>query len=107
MTGPKTIGASIAATNDDDALSSSQNIGGGVKHVAFAAPVLLREEFHGKVDSLQFSSRHLQVAWLLGATREHDGIEVALQVFDRRSVANVRVGDETHAFGLHLRKPPI
>src|SRR5882724_1341315 len=107
MAGPKTIGARIAAANDDDPLSSSENIGGGVKHVALAAPVLLRKEFHGKVDSLQIPPRHLQIAWLLGAACEHDGIEVTLQVFDRCSVAHVCIGDEAHAFRFHLRKTPV
>src|SRR6266550_7761866 len=107
MAGPKTIGASIATANDDDAFSSSENIGGGVKHVALAAPVLLREVFHGKVDSVKFASGHLQIARLFGATCEHDGIEVALQVFDRCSVAHVRIGDEAHAFRFHLCKTPV
>src|SRR5258706_7389831 len=102
MAGPKTVGASIATANDDDAFSSSENIGGGVKHIALAAPVLLREVFHGKVDSLQFASRHHQIARVLGAACEHDGVEVTPQVFDRCSVAHVRIGDEAHDFRLHL-----
>src|SRR6266849_4511036 len=107
MAGPKTIGAGIAATYDDDALSSSENSGGGVKHVALAAPVLLREEFHRKVDSIQFASRHSQVAGLFRTASKNNRVTVLLQFFNLYVFAHVCISDEAHAFGFHLRKPPV
>ena len=64
--------------------------------------VLLRQKIHGEVDAVQLAAGHGQVARVLGAAGEQDGVMIAAQVFDRNIAADVRVGDELHAFGAHL-----
>ena len=65
--------------------------------VAFAAAVLLRQKIHGEVDALQFAAGHVQIARLLGAARQQDGVEIPAQVFHGDVAAHVRVGLELHA----------
>ncbi len=50
---------------------------------------------------MPFNSRPgtVQIARLLGAAGQQDGVELAPQVFDRHVHADVRVGHELHAFG--------
>src|SRR5258706_5089928 len=107
MASPETIRASVAAADDDDALASSQNIRAFGQNIAFATPVLLRQEFHREVDSVELPSPHLQVARLFGSTSENDRVKVTPQLFNWDVLTDMCVGDELHALGFHLRKPAV
>ena len=59
------------------------------------------------MDALQLAARDVQIARLLGAAGQQDGVELAPQVFHRHVHADVRIGHELHAFGAHLLEPPV
>ncbi len=100
VAGTEAIGAGIAAADDDDVFAGGQNLVG--YGIAFAHLVLLRQELHGEVDALQVAAGDIEVARLLGAAGQQDGIEFAAQVFHRHVAADVGIGLELHAFGAHL-----
>ena len=100
--GAKAVGAGVAAADDDDALAGCENLERRIERVAMAALVLLRQEFHGEMDSLQLTAGNFEIARMLGAARQNDGVKVAAQIFDRNVRADFGVGDELHAFGGHL-----
>ncbi len=52
--------------------------------LAADAPVLLRQEIHGEMDAFEIAAGHRQVARLLGAAGQHDGIVLGDQLFGRR-----------------------
>ena len=60
------------------------------------------QELHGEVDALEFAAGDLEVARLLGAAAEQNGVVVLGEVLDRHVDAHVRVGDKGDAFGAHL-----
>ncbi len=107
MNRPQAIGAGVAATDNDHALARRENIGGRIERIAVAALVLLREEFHCVVNSLQLASRNLQVTRMLGAAGQNDGIEFAAQIFDWNLAPNLSIGNELHALGRYLLEAAI
>src|ERR1700745_4228226 len=96
------VGSGVAASDDDHAFASGENVSDGVERVSVAALVLLREEFHRVVNSLQIASGNFQVAGMLGAAGQHDGVEVTAQIFDLNVLSDFGIGDEFHTFGGHL-----
>ena len=54
------------------------------------------------MDAFEFAAGHLQIARLFGAAGEQDGIVIAQQIFDGDVHADVGVGAELDAFGVHL-----
>jgi len=58
-------------------------------------------------ESLQFSSRDLEVPRLLRASREQDRLMIFAQIFNCHILPDVRPGLESHPFLLHLRQAPI
>ena len=65
--GAQTISAGIAPTNDHHPFVGGQDVRACLKSVPLAAPVLLRQKLHGKVNATQFAARNFQIAGLLGA----------------------------------------
>ena len=47
----------------------------GSTEIALAAAVLLGQELHGEVNALELAAGDFQVAGLLGAAAEQDGVE--------------------------------
>ena len=80
--GAQAVGAGVAAADDDHAFAGGENFDGGIQRVAVAALVLLRQKFHGVVNSLQLAAWNFQVARMLRSAGQHDGIEIAAQIFD-------------------------
>ena len=72
-----------------------------------AALVLLRQEFHGVVDSLQLAARNLKIAGMFGAAGQDDRVEVAAQIFNGNIPADLSVGYELHALGGHLLEAAV
>ena len=83
-------------------LPFAKNVERRIEFVAVAALVLLRQELHGEVNAFQFASRDHEVARLLRAASQQDGVELSLQILHRHVFSDVRVGDELDAFALHL-----
>src|SRR5579871_1419347 len=88
----KTIRASVPAVDDDHALSRSENFNRGIDRISEATLILLRQEFHCQMNSLEFASRDFQIAGTLCASGEHDRVEFAAQIFDRNVLAYLSVG---------------
>ena len=100
VAGAQAIGAGVAAADDHDALAGGQDL---IRHlVAFAAAVLLRQELHREVDAVQLAAGDVQVARLLGAAGQQDGVELLAQILHRDVAAHVGTGLETHSLGAHL-----
>src|ERR1019366_4410010 len=102
VAGAQAVSACVATADDHHALSGRENVRRSVQRIAFAATILLREKFHGEMNALEFASRDGEVTRLLRTSGEKDRIERRLQLFDRNADADMRVGDEAHAFGNHL-----
>ena len=96
------VGARIAAADDDTFLPVALIHSWSGIVVARIALVVLRQELHGEVDTLQLAAWDFQVPRRFCPTGQHDRLKVLLQVFDRNIGAYVRVGDERDAFGFHL-----
>src|ERR1035437_5800678 len=59
------------------------------------------------MDSLQLSSRDVQIARLLGSAGEHSRVELAEQILDREIPAHLRASNEFHALSGHLLQAAI
>jgi len=85
-------------------LAGSQNlIADQVPLVDF---VLLRQEFHGEVNALEFAAGNRQVAGGRGAAGEQQRVIIAAQLFDRDIDADVGIGAELDPLGPHLVDAP-
>ena len=82
MARAQAIGSRVAAANNHDVFAGGQNVAAPDRAVSLAALILLRQEIHREMDSLQFPARNLQIARCFRASRENDGIEFALQIFN-------------------------
>src|SRR5437667_5417602 len=107
MAGSQTIGSGVAPADNDDALTGCQYVGIGTEHVAFAAPVLLGQEFHGEVNAAQLTTWYLQIARIFSASGQDNRVEVATQVFHWNILADVHIGEELHSLSFHLRETAI
>ena len=90
MAGAEAVGAGVAAADDDHALACGKDGAGGAHRfeqrlfrVALVAAILLRQELHGEVNALELAAGDGQVAGLLGAAAEKDGVEVIRSAFPR------------------------
>ena len=82
MSGTDTVGTRITTTDDQDILSlAGDTLILGELH-ASQHSVLLREEFEGEIDTLQLTSRNLQVTSGRSTRRYHVGIEAFWQLSD-------------------------
>ncbi len=79
----------------------------GIEPIALAAPVLLRQVFHGEMNAAEFAAWNLKVARMFGTACKNDRVEVMLQIFHGNILADMRAGNELHAFGFHLRQSPV
>ena len=59
MARAQAVSAGVPAADDYDALASGQNVDRRVERIAEATLVLLRKEFHRKVNTLQIASRNV------------------------------------------------
>jgi hypothetical protein len=107
MGGAQTIGAGVAAADDDDGLA----LGGdefGVGHaIALAAPVLEGQVLHRVVDAAELAPGNGQVARRAGAAGEQERVEGAPQLVHVHPGPHVGAGDEGRALGFHLPEPAV
>ena len=74
----------------------------GIDGTSADAAILLRQELHGVVDAFEIASGDGQVAWLLGADGDDDGVEIG-EEFRRFDIdSDVYAGAEGNALGFHL-----
>ena len=64
--GAQAIRACISAANNHNAFSGGQDLVG--HFIASVSFILLRQEFHREMNSLQLAARNIQIAGGLGAT---------------------------------------
>src|SRR5438132_10298871 len=102
----KTIGSSIAAADDNYALAGGENVVLRWESISVAALILLREKFHRVVDSFQFTARYFEIARMFGPAGQHEGVEVAAQLFHRNVLADFAARYELHPLPCHLFQAP-
>ena len=107
MARAQAIRARVATANDHHVLARRQDLQRIRNRIAFAAPILLRQELHREVNALQLASRNRQIARLLRATRQQDRIILVLQILHRQRFPDVRIGHELNALGCHLLQAAI
>ena len=109
MAGAEAVGAGVAAADDHDALAGGQNPAGSSSTlVAFAAAVLLGQELHGEMDAFQFAAGDLQIARMLGAAGQQDGVEFfGERLRPGHSTPTCALVRNSHALGAHLFEAPV
>ena len=105
--GADAVGAGVAAADDDDVFAAGQDRFGPADRLAADAPVLLRQKLHRKMDAVEFAARNRQVARLLRAAGEHDGIVLVEQLSRRDIDADIGAVMKYHALGLHLHDAAV
>ncbi len=103
--GAQTVGAGVAAADDDDALARRGDRRDG--DVALLHLVRDRQVLHRLVDAGELTPRYRQVTPLRGAAGQHDCVELGSQFRGAHVDADVDVHPELGAFGLHLRHAPV
>ena len=78
-----------------------------IDKIPFVAVILLRQKLHCVMDALEFASRDVQVAGMLSAAGQQDGVVMLGQRLDRHVIADVRVRQECDALSAHLVEPAI
>ena len=78
VAGAHAVAAGVATADDDDVLAIGPQL--ALQLVARVDFVLLGQELHGEVHAFELAARDGQVAGILSATGEQDGIEVGLQL---------------------------
>src|ERR1700730_981286 len=102
---PEAIRACIATADDHNALACRKNL---VRHhITSAARVLLRQELHREINSLEFPSRNFQVTWIFSASGQQDSVELLAQILRGNISAHVGSRLELNAFRRHLLEPPV
>src|SRR3546814_17168507 len=107
MRGPDASGPLIAAADDDDMLAHRRN--GAARGrlrlvIAGVAAVLLGEEIHGEMDSLQLPPGNLQFARPLGTTGEDQNVIIVPQPPHRPLDSDLPPGPDKPAL---LRTTPV
>ena len=105
--GAQAVRSRIAAAQDHHPLALRVDILRGIQQIALAAPVLLRQKLHRKMDALQLAARNRQVARPLAAARQQHRIEVVHQRLHGQVHAHMRVGHKRHALLAHLPDAPV
>src|SRR5215218_4593098 len=95
------VRARVTAAKDDDVLAGGGDLDLSVCREASHPPVLLHQVVHRQMDAPEFAARQVEVASLQGTDGEDNGVELALEVFRSRVLADVGVGTELDALLLH------
>jgi len=69
--------------------------------------LLLRQELHGEMDAIELPARNRQVARLLGAAGQQQGVEILDEVFHGNACAHMGVGPELDPFGAELLQAAV
>ncbi len=100
IAGAGAVAASVAAADDNHILALGGELIGQV--VALVDFVLLREELHRVVDTLEVAARDVEVARLSRAAAEQDRVVVIDKFLGRHIAADVAVAAELDPFGSEL-----
>jgi hypothetical protein len=72
MAGAETVGAGVAAADDENSLACGKDGDGRGNDIACISAVLLRQKLHGVVNALQFAAGDIEIAWMLRAAAKHN-----------------------------------
>ena len=104
MHGAETVGARVAAADDDHVLVFRRDH----RHlVAFTLPVLQRQILHREMNAGELTPRHRQIPGHRRAAREHDGLKSLAHLGERHVDADIGLRPEHDAFLLHQAQPAI
>ena len=78
--GADAVGAGVAAADDDHVLAAGEDRLHVAERLVAHAPVLLRQKIHGEMDAGELAPGDRQVAALLGAAGERDGVVLVEQL---------------------------
>ena len=104
MRGAETVGAGVAAADDDHVLVARAD---HLDLVALAGTVLKRQVLHREVNAGEFPPGHAKVARRRRSAGQDDGVEIAFQLLGILVDADVAAGPEGHAFLAHQRQPAL
>src|SRR6266849_11127256 len=107
MRSAQAVRARVAAADDDDALTGSEDRTLDRNSVALATSILLRQEIHGEVDSLELAAGNFQIARPFCPAGEQQRIELTAKIVNSHILSNVGVSDKPHPLGLHLTHTPV
>src|SRR5665213_3284040 len=99
------VGPGVATADDDHVLAGRGQL--RLHAIAGDDTVLLRQEIHREMNARELAALHAQVARLLGAAGQCDGVEFGDQCCRIDIDADVRVGAELDALFGHLRRAPV
>ena len=102
--GADAVRAGVAAADHHHVLAAREDRLDVVERLVGDAAVLLRQEIHGEMDAVELAAGDRQVARLLGAAGERDGVVLRFEVGDAHVAADMHAVVEGHAFGFHLRR---
>src|SRR5690606_16996528 len=99
--GGNTVGAGVTATNDNDVLVLGADVVAVFQIGVQQTAGVLGQKVHREVDAVALATRNVQVAWLGGASRQTQGIDLGQQLFHVNRIgagaAHVGVDHELHA----------
>ena len=84
LRGADAVGAGVAAADHHHVLAAGEDRLDVVERLVGDAAVLLRQEIHGEMDAVELAAGDRQVARLLGAAGERDGVVLRHEIVDRR-----------------------
>jgi len=103
--GAKTIGTSVATTNDDNSFPFGMDWA-AIK-IALLHTISQGEKFHCLVNTVELPSRNCKISRRRSSSGEHQGIEFGSELFTRDVDADVAIATELDAFRLELSQPTI
>src|SRR6516165_8927616 len=90
------VSTGIAAANDYDALPGREDSRLTWDRIPGDTLVLLRQEIHREVNTIQFAAGNGQIARLFGSAGQENGVEVAPQILHRDVASDMGIGLELH-----------
>src|SRR3974390_2183606 len=105
--GADAVGAGVPAADHDYLFAGSEDRLDLTERLVAEATVLLRQEVHGEMDSLEFASGHRQVARLLRPAGQHHSVVLLYKLIRWYIDTDVSVVVKGHALRLHLLDAPI
>ena len=118
IAGTNTVGAGVTTTDHDNIFAVSTQL--SLDLVTRVDLVLLGQEFHGEMNTVQVTPWHWQVTRLFGSASQHDSVKILLQLGGRNGhfgpvgdfaalgqFANHYTSPKNDALGLHLCDTPV
>jgi hypothetical protein len=105
--GAKTICSSISSSKNYYPPAGSQDLLAGIDAISCASTILLTQEIHSEMNSLELPATRFQIPGLLGATRKKQGVEFPAQTGDRDVGSDMGLRLKFNPFLFHLIQSAI